>query len=301
MSYSSIDNKKRLFFLMCLLGLAMALSVCADDEKFQLSDMVDTISGFNVGEAYAKAPFVIDALIYFILFVGVSQSVLGDKFKGSGGKAVVVAMGMALSVALVYWSLQTGFTLGSLGPLAAIMFVIIIAFFIYRLVKGNEKVGAGLWMAIISVYVMIYVFFPELVAAMNESAWGRFALGILNVFGIIALPLMFYNFFHSGSILGGQGGGDWEGAVPSSSPSYTREKTKRKKDKRKAKEDAEKSEEEIQKLKRLEKAQEQIDKYHEKLDSVIDETQGKELERLDKLSRLLQELKSIQNQIERAS
>src|SRR3972149_5835009 len=57
----------------------------------------------------------LDLLIYLIFFTGLSMTALHKQFEGRGGKAVIVAVSMALSLALTLAERQFGFRLGDLG------------------------------------------------------------------------------------------------------------------------------------------------------------------------------------------
>ena len=193
-----MQKKSLLILLVFLLISLFSFSVGAEADTVQLADIVETIEGFNIGEAYGTAPYVIDGIIYLILFIGIAQVTLGKRFEGKGGKAVSVAVGLALAFALSFWSINTGFMLGKLGPLAGMILVIVIGLFIYRLVRGNQEVGTGIWMGIFFIYIMVYVFFQDLIEALSATKWGRFALAIFNILGLIAIPMVLVRIFRMG-------------------------------------------------------------------------------------------------------
>jgi hypothetical protein len=66
---------------------------------------------------YNTYSLIIDLLIYTLLFVGISQVTLGRHFPSRGGKAVSVALGLALAIGLVTSEQAMGFNLRSFGPL----------------------------------------------------------------------------------------------------------------------------------------------------------------------------------------
>jgi len=195
-----MNNKKVLLLLISLvfiIGLAVIVSAQGDSETFRLTDIFETIEGFDVFEAYSNFSWLIDTFIYFLFFVSIAQVTLGKHFEGKGGKGVVISVGIALAVAITFWSRTVGFTLGSLGPLAGIIFAAVIGIWLYRLLKGDTNAGSGIWITIIIIYISFYMFFPEIIAALQANKWGRLGLAVLSVAFVIALPMTIVSLFKS--------------------------------------------------------------------------------------------------------
>ncbi|MBW2976142.1 hypothetical protein KY347_01700 [Candidatus Woesearchaeota archaeon] len=209
-----------LVFSLVMLGLFAHFASAADDYK--LSDMIEPLKAFDLAAAYEKYPLVFDLIIYFLFFISLAQVTIGSRFEGPGGRGLVIASGLALAVAMTYWAYKTGFILGRIGPLAALIFVIVLAIWIYRLLQGDQKMGATVWIAILVIYISIYTFFPEIIGALQENPWGKIGLGIFTIIFILALPMFLMNFAWGGlpegtdeggrGLLGGlvgEGGGRW--------------------------------------------------------------------------------------------
>ena len=208
-------SRKKVFLSLISFVVMISLFasfVFAAPDEFRLSDVFETIQGFDIAEAYDRFPLIIDTIIYFLFFISMAQVTLGKQFEGSGGKGVVIAVGLALSIALTYWAQKTGFKLGSLGPLAALIFAIVIGIWIYRLLKGDQSMGAGIWISIIVIYVVMFMFFPEVISAFQENKFGRIAIALLSILFVIALPMSIVSIFK------GKGGpsGNFKGILPSS-------------------------------------------------------------------------------------
>ncbi|MBW2980449.1 hypothetical protein KY360_03470 [Candidatus Woesearchaeota archaeon] len=191
-----MKNKILLFVFMFLISSVFAIA--ADTDAFSLGDIVDTISGFNIAEAYLRAPMVIDGILYFIIFIGLGMVTLSKRFEGRGGKALIVGVGLALAIAMTVWTSKTGFRLMNLGPFAGLMFAILLGFWIWKFIAGDEKAGPTFWFAIMVVYIMMYMFFPELMAILSANKWGRMLLALLSILFVIAIPLFLAGMFRGG-------------------------------------------------------------------------------------------------------
>ena len=212
-----MNNKKVILLfisLVFMINLAAIVFAQATPEgtDFSLVEIFETVRGFDVAEAYGTFPFLIDTIIYFILFISIAQVTLGKQFEGPGGRGVVIAVGLAMAVAISFWAKNVGFTLGNLGPLAGLILALIIGIKIYRLLRGNESVGSGIWISIIVLYIGAFMFFPEIITALQTSKAGRLGLAILNIAFIIALPMAIISLFRTGG--GGPGPGPGPGPRP---------------------------------------------------------------------------------------
>lgn len=188
-------------------------------QTFKLSDIFETIQGFDVFETYEKFPYLIDTLIYFFFFISLAQATLGKHFEGRGGQGVVIAMGLALAVGISYWSQKVGFRLGNLGTLAALIFAIVIGIWLYRIIKGDQEAGAGIWISVVVGFIAFQMYFPDIVNAMQENKWGRLGIGAFTLLFVLAIPLALSSFFKGkdDDKKSGSFGGIWPGGKGSTS------------------------------------------------------------------------------------
>ena len=82
--------------------------------------------GLTITEFYQSYAAYIDAVIFLLIFLGVGKSIFMDHFK-SGGKAVYVAVGLALTLGLMMWEERENRSIISeLGPWGLAILVIIV-------------------------------------------------------------------------------------------------------------------------------------------------------------------------------
>jgi len=97
-------KKNKVIILFSLLFIFILFSSIAyAPDNFDLGNILGNLQGFDIGKAYEQYPLLIDAVLYFIIFVGIAQAVLSKKFEGRGGKAVVVGVGVTLAIAIIFW------------------------------------------------------------------------------------------------------------------------------------------------------------------------------------------------------
>ena len=250
-------DRKKVFLLLISLVLtslfaSFVLAQQHQGDTFKLTEIFETIKGFDVFEAYQKFPFLIDTLIYFLFFISIAMATLGQHFKGNGGKGVVIAMGLALSVGISYWAKKVGFKLGNLGPLAALIFALVIGIWIYRIVRGENEAGAGIWISIIVIWVAFNMFFPQLVNTLQENKWGNMLLGVLTLLFIVALPMAATQFFKGSGERGRDEGGRWGGLWPGGGREPRTPEERRKKEEKEEEEEEKKEKEEEDKEVRAE-------------------------------------------------
>jgi len=245
MRVSSINRKKGLLILISILFTAM-LAKLALAQPATLVDIAESMKFFNIGEAYSHAPYVVDGMIYLILFIGVAQVTLGKVFQGRGGRAAIIAVGLALATSLAFWSRESGFSLQRLGGLAFTILIIIIVMFIYKLIRGNEKLGSGIWMAIFATYVMLYVFFPEIFKILDGFPIAR---AVVDFLGMVAMIMFIVGIFKGKGPAAAPA--DWKGLTSGSNGGRSSSKTP--KSSRQVAEEGEIEEDEVKEAEKLKK------------------------------------------------
>ena len=98
----------------------------------------------DIGRFYLANPYLFDALIFFTIFLGVSAMVFKSHFGGRAGKAVAIAVSLALTIPLVLWEYYSGWYIGMAQNLffAAFVFgaiMILLLYGLFRQMLGWER------------------------------------------------------------------------------------------------------------------------------------------------------------------
>src|SRR3989344_7895537 len=109
---------------------------------------------FDILELYYQYTSFFDLGIFLAIFLGLGQSILGKHLEG-GGKAVYVGLGIFLSIALLIWERQTGFSLlENFGPWAFFIIIILLSVFVYSIL--DQTTGSGL-IGMGGAYIVFYM------------------------------------------------------------------------------------------------------------------------------------------------
>ena len=105
-----------------------------------------------------------DFVLAFAFFTSVAYAVLGKRFElQRPAVAMSAAIGLALSMGLIWWERQTGFSVKNLGPIAVGFAVILLALVMYQSIRGvwGSWAGAGIALgASILVAKLLEISFP---------------------------------------------------------------------------------------------------------------------------------------------
>jgi hypothetical protein len=154
---------------------------------------------FSIAEFYEQSGYIIDALIFLLIFLGVGKGVFKNHFK-EGGTAAYTGIGFFLAFALLLWEERTGyFLLYEFGPYVMAIFGLVMAVW---LIRWFQVAGIGIPAALSLVYILVYFAFLR-----NPNSWlyigaSRFWVnrvsqwaGLLDVFLVIAIPVFLWCFF----------------------------------------------------------------------------------------------------------
>lgn len=186
-------GNKKVFLLLCSLSFILILSagiVFAQqgDAGGFLESVFKPFAGINLAEIYDSAANFIDAMFYFLFFIGIVQFALSGYFKGRGGTAVVISFGAALAIGLAIWTSKIGFRLGDrIGPIAGAIFAILFFVMMVRLFKGEGSWGPAFWIAYLLGFVFINFFVPEVFTAFNKTRYGSIVIALANLLFFISL------------------------------------------------------------------------------------------------------------------
>lgn len=108
---------------------------------------------FDILDLYYQYSTFFDLGIFLAIFLGLGQSILGKHLE-VGGKSVYVGLGIFLSIALLIWERQTGFSLlESFGPWAFFIIIILLSVFVFNVLE--QTIGSGL-IAMGGSYIIFY-------------------------------------------------------------------------------------------------------------------------------------------------
>lgn len=156
----------------------------------------------SIIEFYEQYHIYIDAMLFLIIFLSIGKAVFLRHF-GSGGKALYVAVGLALTLALLLWEERTGTSILYEAGLISV-FVILLAMIIGTYVGVHKVTGSHPW-AILSLFglgIILYATFPDLfdflsprfdtvlekISRALETDWGRFGLFLAG--GVIVILII---------------------------------------------------------------------------------------------------------------
>jgi hypothetical protein len=101
-------------------------------------DPLEAIRYLNFERIYDQFSHTIDLIIFFMLFYGLSHSILSHKFKGKGGNLVCIATAAALSIGMLLIEQQIGFSLKTFGGVGLLAMFAVIAVLIFQMCRSFE-------------------------------------------------------------------------------------------------------------------------------------------------------------------
>jgi len=158
-----------------------------------MGDSISSNSKF-ISQYYNEYTSIIDIFVYALLFVGISQATLGKHFTTRGGKAVSVALGIALAIGLVMSEKTIGFNLRSFGPIAAGIIIFLVGILIFLGLKkaGIASISAAASAFLITYFIILTVIsgFAQLITSSPYTSW-------IQVLVIIAFAIIVYKILQS--------------------------------------------------------------------------------------------------------
>lgn len=174
-------NKKRILVFLLLLTCLLASMALA--KKNVVDALLDPVAGLDITGTYERHSSVIDFLLYLILFVGVTQSKLSKRFTGRGGRAVVIAVGLILAIALS----NSPFTIKRMWPVAAAIIISLIVIIVFlTLNKIIRSHAISLSISFITAYFITRSVFPEYFKPL-QNEWAGLLHGLFYVAVLIVI------------------------------------------------------------------------------------------------------------------
>lgn len=116
-------------------------------------DPLGSFQSYSPVDIYYEYSYWIDFIVSFLIFLGVSSTIFGKKFEGSG-KMVSFGMSFVLAMSLVWWEMRNGINLMTFGPSALAILFFLIGLLFYFLVR---KMGKGKLVGVSVAYVVSYI------------------------------------------------------------------------------------------------------------------------------------------------
>ncbi|RKX19119.1 MAG: hypothetical protein DRP35_08210 [Candidatus Zixiibacteriota bacterium] len=140
-----------------------------------INQILEPFREIDIASTYQQNYLFIDFVIYLLIFVGLSKFVFSKRFSGNGGKAISVGVGLILSLSMSVFSYTTGFSIGSFGPIAAIILMLLVGMLLFGFIRqiGGNTVNSGIGAFIVTYFLMRSVT-PEIydwVAKRSFAAW----------------------------------------------------------------------------------------------------------------------------------
>jgi hypothetical protein len=142
----------------------------------------------DISALYDHYSMLIDLIIYLLIFVGLAQITLGQRFSGRGRKAITIGIGLTLALSLATAEKFLGFSIRSFGPIAAGIFLAVLGMMIYRLIK---HFGAGF--AVSSSLAYIIVLLSVVATVPGFFKWVNDAMPMLNLGLLVGFFIACYN------------------------------------------------------------------------------------------------------------
>ncbi|MBI3098531.1 MAG: hypothetical protein HYY93_09865 [Planctomycetes bacterium] len=136
-------KSETLTLLAVLIVAALAYTVTA--QASPLDFVLEPIARLDIAGTHLRYHLAVDAILFFALFLALSQITLRGQFPGRAGGVLVFAVATALTISLLLAESAVGFSLRDFGPVAAALFVAIFAVVLYRFVShlGLGIIGSG--------------------------------------------------------------------------------------------------------------------------------------------------------------
>jgi len=166
---------------------------------FTLEELLKSFEYLEISFLYNNYSFIIDAVIAFLIFFGVAKVTLGKRFEGRGGRAIIIGIGLALSMGFLLMEKSLNFSLRSFGPLAVGIILLLVGFVLYGLLLSlGFNHTNSLCLAYIIDYLSLRLVAPNIFDWIANTA--PFINGILGLGFLMALFKLIFSLFSRNSL-----------------------------------------------------------------------------------------------------
>ena len=128
-----------------LLSLVLLQIDVAAARPLTVEDLFAPLEYLNIETVYDRYCALIDLLIFTLIFVGLAQATLAQRYPGPGGRAVAIGVGLALAISLLLAENAWDFNLKTFGPFAALLIVLVLGVTVFGFLRhaGASPVSAA--------------------------------------------------------------------------------------------------------------------------------------------------------------
>jgi hypothetical protein len=137
-----------------ILLLLLLPSGIATARPLTIEHLLSPYAYLPIESIYDQYAALIDLLISTLIFVGLAQATLAHRYPGTGGRAIAIGVGLGLAISLLLAENTWNFNLKTLGPLAALIIVLILGVMVYQFVR---HAGAPATTAASVAYLIMFV------------------------------------------------------------------------------------------------------------------------------------------------
>ncbi len=186
-----MQHKKTLITITLATTLVLLVFVPTLVMGSPVDDFFRALNDINLIENYERNNIVIDFIIYLLIFGSVLNATVSKKF----GRGASLGIALALSIAMVAFSQQQGFTIGDFWYIAVLVLASTIIGLIYSHVPKNQS-GEYNKVYIAIGYITFYIILTRTLNEyspffLQENAWLHQILQIFAVCAAIYLAIKF--------------------------------------------------------------------------------------------------------------
>jgi len=149
---------------------------------------------FDMATIYNAHTQIIDGIIFFSIFLGLSKFAFHKRFPGRPGNAIAIAFSFALTIALLVMERQFNFNIKSFGGLALGAIFLITGFFMISLTRSaGIKYVTSFCLSYALIYLSVASIMPNLFDYIASRA--PFINGLLGIIFLISLFKTFQSLF----------------------------------------------------------------------------------------------------------
>ena len=162
-----------------------------------LEDALSPFRYFDLPSFYNSYSWLIDGLIFFSIFLGLSRHAFKKRFENRATNAISVAFSFALTLGLLLAEYQFNFNVKSFGGLAVGTILLITGFFMYSLSRSaNIGKVSSFSLSYFIIYASVASLHPNLFDFIAQRArWLNGLLGLLYLVSIVMLAKAVFHFF----------------------------------------------------------------------------------------------------------